>query len=98
MQEWKDVFTKDNDEGVLRVQRENYAFFMESTSIEYIMERNCDVTQVGGLLDAKSYGIAMQKSKSKQYFARLNFSMSVLPYVTSPRPAGHIAFTKSNLT
>lgn len=36
---------------------------MESTSIEYIVERNCDVAQVGGLLDNKGYGIAMKKSK-----------------------------------
>lgn len=36
---------------------------MESSSIEYIIERNCEVTQVGGELDAKGYGIAMKKSK-----------------------------------
>lgn len=35
---------------------------MESTSIEYMVERNCDVAQVGGLLDSKGYGIAMKKS------------------------------------
>lgn len=44
---------------------ENYAFLMESTSIEYMVERNCDVAQVGGLLDSKGYGIAMKPSKSK---------------------------------
>lgn len=42
---------------------ENYAFLMESTSIEYMAERNCDIAQVGGLLDSKGYGIAMKKSK-----------------------------------
>lgn len=36
---------------------------MESTSIEYIIERNCDLTQIGKLLDEKGYGIAMRKSK-----------------------------------
>lgn len=35
---------------------------MESTSIEYLTERHCDVTQIGGLLDEKGYGIAMRKS------------------------------------
>uniref|UniRef100_A0A182S783 Ionotropic glutamate receptor C-terminal domain-containing protein n=1 Tax=Anopheles maculatus TaxID=74869 RepID=A0A182S783_9DIPT len=35
---------------------------MESTSIEYIVERECDVTQIGGLLDDKGYGIAMRKN------------------------------------
>ena len=38
-----------------------YAFFMESSSIEYIMERDCDLTKVGGELDSKSYGIGMRK-------------------------------------
>lgn len=33
---------------------------MESTTIEYVIERECDLTQVGGLLDSKSYGIALQ--------------------------------------
>lgn len=47
-----------------RVKDENYAFLMESTSIEYITERECDVTQVGGLLDDKGYGIAMRKSNT----------------------------------
>lgn len=36
---------------------------MESSSIEYVIERDCDVTQIGGLLDDKGYGIAMKKSK-----------------------------------
>lgn len=33
----------------------NYAFLMESTSIEYTIERNCDLTQVGGMLDSKGW-------------------------------------------
>lgn len=35
---------------------------MESTSIEYVIERNCDLTQIGGMLDSKGYGIAMRQS------------------------------------
>ena len=38
-----------------------YAFFMESASIEYITERHCNLTQIGGLLDNKGYGIAIKK-------------------------------------
>ncbi|XP_069184022.1 glutamate receptor ionotropic, kainate 2 isoform X2 [Procambarus clarkii] len=55
------VFVQSNAMGVKRVQEENglYAYLMESTSIEYVTERNCDLTQVGGLLDSKSYGIAL---------------------------------------
>jgi len=53
-----------NNEGVERVQKGkgNYAFLMESTSIEYVIERTCELTQVGGLLDSKGYGIAMPPS------------------------------------
>ena len=36
-----------------------YAFLMESTTIEYNIERECDTTQIGGLLDSKGYGIAL---------------------------------------
>jgi hypothetical protein len=49
------VFTATNLEGVERVKkaRGNYAYLMESTSIEYTIERNCDLTQIGGMLDSK---------------------------------------------
>ncbi|XP_045135922.1 glutamate receptor ionotropic, kainate 2-like isoform X2 [Portunus trituberculatus] len=55
------VYTKSNEEGVKRVQKGDgqYAYMMESSSIEYITERYCDLTQVGGPLDSKSYGIAL---------------------------------------
>lgn len=59
------VFTSSNDEGVERVLKgkRSYAFLMESTSIEYQVERNCELQQIGGLLDSKGYGIAMPVSK-----------------------------------
>ncbi|XP_034829307.1 glutamate receptor ionotropic, kainate 2 isoform X4 [Maniola jurtina] len=55
------VFTSSNKEGEERVMRGKggYAYLMESTTIEYVVERNCDLTQVGGMLDSKGYGIAM---------------------------------------
>lgn len=59
-----EVLMEKNEDGVRKVQQENYAYLMESTSIEYIKQRKCNVTQVGGLLDAKSYGIAMKKGGS----------------------------------
>lgn len=37
---------------------------MESASIEYIIERQCNLTQINGLLDNKGYGIATKKGKS----------------------------------
>lgn len=62
----ENVFTGSNKEGATRVSKSNglYAFFMESTTIEYVIERECDLTQVGGLLDSKSYGIALQPGRS----------------------------------
>ncbi|XP_018576212.1 glutamate receptor ionotropic, kainate 2-like [Anoplophora glabripennis] len=55
------VFEKHNNDGVKRVQSQkgNYAFLMESTQIEYEIETKCDLKQVGGSLDSKSFGIAM---------------------------------------
>lgn len=55
------VFVKNNDEGLDRVlkSKRGYAYFMESTAIEYQLERHCDLMQVGGLLDSKGYGIAL---------------------------------------
>ncbi|XP_047990094.1 glutamate receptor ionotropic, kainate 2 isoform X2 [Leguminivora glycinivorella] len=55
------VFATSNKEGEERVMRGKgaYAYLMESTTIEYVVERNCDLTQVGGMLDSKGYGIAM---------------------------------------
>ncbi|CAG5028258.1 unnamed protein product [Parnassius apollo] len=64
MDDHPELMTSSNEKGLERVksEKENYAFLMESTSIEYMVERNCDVAQVGGLLDNKGYGIAMKKN------------------------------------
>ncbi|XP_017773925.1 PREDICTED: glutamate receptor ionotropic, kainate 2-like [Nicrophorus vespilloides] len=56
------VFEKNNGEGVKRVlttKNQLYAFLMESSSIEYEVEKNCNLKQVGNRLDSKGYGIAM---------------------------------------
>ncbi|KAL3196456.1 hypothetical protein MRX96_045239 [Rhipicephalus microplus] len=55
----KHDLVSSNAEGVERVERGGYAFLMESSSIEYAAQRRCQLTQVGGLLDSKAYGIAM---------------------------------------
>jgi hypothetical protein len=54
-----DVFVKSNQEGIDRAKAESYAFLMESTSIEYVIQRECNLTQIGGLLDNKGYGIGL---------------------------------------
>lgn len=56
-----DVLASSNEQGLNWVKTRDYAYFMESTSIEYITERDCDVARVGDLLDSKGYGIAMRK-------------------------------------
>ena len=57
-----EVLTDSNDEGKEKVLKGEYAYFMESSTIEYLSERECDLDQVNGLLDQKGYGIAMRKS------------------------------------
>lgn len=56
------VFPTTNDKGISMVKKGNFAFLMESTSIEYMAQRDCELTQIGGLLDNKGYGIALRKS------------------------------------
>ncbi|XP_075930748.1 glutamate receptor ionotropic, kainate 2 isoform X2 [Petromyzon marinus] len=48
---------KSNDEGINRVLTTDYAFLMESTNIEFVTQRNCNLTQIGGLVDSKGYGV-----------------------------------------
>lgn len=52
------AFTSTYEEGIRRVLDGNYAFLMESTMLDYIVQRDCNLTQIGGLLDTKGYGIA----------------------------------------
>lgn len=58
-----EVYVKNNVEGIGKVKQGNYAYLMEATTIEYNTERECNLTQVGGLLDSKGYGIAVRKGK-----------------------------------
>ncbi|XP_074836753.1 glutamate receptor ionotropic, kainate 5 isoform X2 [Carettochelys insculpta] len=53
------VFVKSTEEGIARVLNSKYAFLLESTMNEYHRRRNCNLTQIGGLLDTKGYGIGM---------------------------------------
>lgn len=61
MSQHENLLCKDNKIGEEKATKEDYAFLMESSSIDYIIERNCKLTQVGELLDDKNYGIAMRK-------------------------------------
>lgn len=51
------VLVKSNEEGIQRVLTSDYAFLMESTTIEFVTQLNCNLTQIGGLIDSKGYGV-----------------------------------------
>lgn len=57
------VMVKDNEEGIHRVLTSDYAFLMESTTIEFATQRNCNLTQIGGLIDSKAYGVGTPMGK-----------------------------------
>lgn len=66
-----DVFVEDNEKGVERVMNSNYAYLMESSSLEYETQQNCNLTQIGGVLGSKGYSIALEKSKYCTHFILL---------------------------
>ena len=55
------TFVNSYEDGVERVLNGSYAFLCESTMLDYLIQRNCNLTQIGGLLDSKGYGIATPK-------------------------------------
>nr|APC94260.1 ionotropic receptor 3 [Pyrrhalta maculicollis] len=55
------VFVPTYEEGIQKVLDGNYAFLMESTMLDYIVQRDCNLTQIGAPLDSKGYGIATPK-------------------------------------
>lgn len=58
---------KSIEDGIQRVLKSDYALIMESTTIDYITRRNCNLTQVGGLIDSKGYGIGTPLGKTFKY-------------------------------
>ncbi|KAL8560807.1 hypothetical protein ACOMHN_064092 [Nucella lapillus] len=54
----QDIFVANNNEGATRVKNGGYAYLAESTAVEYAVARDCDLTNIGGNLDSKGYGIA----------------------------------------
>ncbi|TPP58897.1 Glutamate receptor ionotropic kainate 2 [Fasciola gigantica] len=55
----KGLLMNSTSQAIKRVKREEYAFLLESTMNEYYRQRDCDLMQVGGLLDSKGYGIGL---------------------------------------
>ena len=58
-----EVLMESNAAGAEKVEKMEgkFAFFMESSSIDYIVERRCNLSKVGLPLDSKGYGIALRK-------------------------------------
>ncbi|XP_030749785.1 glutamate receptor ionotropic, kainate 2-like [Sitophilus oryzae] len=79
MREHPEDMPGDNKVGVQMAEEMKYAFFMESTTIEYTIQRHCSLTIVGDRLDEKGYGIALKKDSP--YRTRL--SLAILKLQTS---------------
>lgn len=65
------VMVKNVEEGIQRVLTSDYAFLMESTTIEFVTQRNCNLTQIGGLIDSKAYGVGTPMGTSPAVAAPL---------------------------
>lgn len=53
-----EVYIYTIEDAIERVRKGGYAYLAESSSIEYKVQRICDIYQVGTWLDNKGYGIA----------------------------------------
>ncbi|XP_037709797.1 glutamate receptor ionotropic, kainate 2 [Drosophila subpulchrella] len=71
-----DAFTKNNEEGVDRVKlsKGTYSFLMETTNLQYYVQRNCELTQTGASFGEKHYGIAVPLNAN----FRSNLSVGIL--------------------
>ncbi|CAF3759347.1 unnamed protein product [Rotaria sp. Silwood1] len=52
-----ELFPETTEEGIEWVKNSKYAFLLESATNEYNVQRHCELMQVGGLIESKSYGI-----------------------------------------
>uniref|UniRef100_A0A1I8J9X4 PBPe domain-containing protein n=1 Tax=Macrostomum lignano TaxID=282301 RepID=A0A1I8J9X4_9PLAT len=59
------VKTATTSAGIERVKKGGYAFLMESAMIEYHIERECNLQQIGGLIDSKGYGIGVAPKREE---------------------------------
>lgn len=50
-------FVQSYEEGIARVKKGGYAYLVESITNEYARAIDCELMQIGGLLDTKGYGI-----------------------------------------
>lgn len=50
-------FVQSYEDGIARVKKGGYAYLVESITNEYARAIDCELMQIGGLLDTKGYGI-----------------------------------------
>lgn len=67
-------FVKSTSEGLDRVKQGNFAFFVESTTADYLIERDCELQRIETTLDNKGYGLMFPKDSPFQE----EFSSSIL--------------------
>ncbi|XP_054163695.1 glutamate receptor ionotropic, kainate 2-like [Oppia nitens] len=53
-----EVYIRETSQAIDRVKKGGYAYLMESSSLEYEVQRDCELIQIGSWLDNKGYGIA----------------------------------------
>lgn len=58
MESNREVYINDINDAIERIRKGGYAYLAESSTIEYLIQRHCDLIQVGFWLDNKGYGIA----------------------------------------
>ena len=94
-------FVSSYEDGKERVVNGDYAFLMESTMIDYMVQRDCNLVQIGGLLDSKGYGIATQMGKSIHAYTDThthtiilvpNTNLNCLMLPLNQAPSGRIKF------
>ena len=54
--------TSKTKDGIERVKKGGYAYLLESTTNDYVRQRDCNLMQIGDLLDGKGYGFGLQKN------------------------------------
>ena len=42
-------------------EKDDYAYLMESSTLEYLTSQNCNLTKIGGNLDSRGYGVATRR-------------------------------------
>ncbi len=74
------VIVKSVEEGIHHVLTSDYAFLMESPAIEFVTQRNCNLTMIGSLIDSKAYGVGTPMGKIRPFsiLLKLNYKVKKL--------------------